>query len=318
LEPTQVSEKTAILNAIDNLQAGGGTAGAQGIKTAYQLAEEHFDKNGVNRVILATDGDFNVGITDHDQLKEYISNKRESGIYLSVLGFGQGNYNDAMMQTLAQNGNGNAAYIDNINEARKVLVDEATSTLYPIANDVKIQVEFNPGLVAEYRLIGYENRLLNREDFNNDKIDAGDIGAGHTVTAIYELTPVGSKAQLMDDLRYGEAHKPAEVTKTGSNEYAFLKIRYKLLGESTSKLITRPIVTNDTHKLDGLSNDMRFAAAVAAFGQLLRHESYMGNFSYDDVLALATSARGTDAYNYRGEFLSLVRNAKAAAQHNHR
>jgi Ca-activated chloride channel homolog len=318
LEPTSVDEKDKILNAIDNLNAGGSTAGAAGIKTAYDLAQQHFDEDGVNRVILATDGDFNVGMTDHEQLKQYIEQKRDSGIYLSVMGFGQGNYNDALMQTLAQNGNGNAAYIDSINEARKVLVDEASSTLYPIANDVKIQVEFNPTKVAEYRLIGYETRMLKREDFNNDKVDAGDIGAGHTVTAIYELTPVGSKAQMIDDLRYGNAHEDAQEEKVtaaeNSNEYAFLKMRYKLPGESTSKLITRPITTADTKTVDGLSDDMRFAAAVAAFGQKLRGEQYIGDFTYNDILELANSARGVDPFNYRGEFINLVRNAEVASQ----
>lgn len=318
LEPTSVDEKDKILHAIDNLNAGGSTAGAAGIKTAYDLAQQHFDKDGVNRVILATDGDFNVGMTSNEELKQYIEQKRDSGIYLSVMGFGQGNYNDALMQTLAQNGNGNAAYIDSINEARKVLVDEASSTLYPIANDVKIQVEFNPTKVAEYRLIGYETRMLKREDFNNDKVDAGDIGAGHTVTAIYELTPVGSKAQMIDDLRYGNAHEEAQEEKVtaaeNSNEYAFLKMRYKLPGESASKLITRPITTADTKTVDGLSDDMRFAAAVAAFGQKLRGEQYIGDFTYNDILELANSARGDDPFNYRGEFINLVRNAEVASQ----
>ena len=193
LEPTKASEKGKIVAALENLSAGGSTAGAEGIRQAYQLAERNFDKNGVNRVILATDGDFNVGITDTDELEGFVERERESGIFLSVLGFGMGNYNDELMQTLAQNGNGAAAYIDTLSEARKVLVEESTSTLFPIAKDVKIQVEFNPATVAEYRLIGYENRLLNREDFNNDKVDAGEIGSGHTVTAIYEITPVGKR-----------------------------------------------------------------------------------------------------------------------------
>jgi Ca-activated chloride channel homolog len=315
LEPTKVSDKQAILNAIDNLRAAGGTAGAEGIRTAYELAEAKFDKDGVNRVILATDGDFNVGITDQNQLKDFIERKRDSGIYLSVLGFGQGNYNDAIMQTLAQNGNGNAAYIDSINEARKVLVDEATSTLYPIANDVKIQVEFNPLKVAEYRLIGYETRQLNREDFNNDKVDAGDIGAGHTVTAIYELTPAGSKAQLIDDLRYGQQNLETQAKTAGegeSNEYAFLKMRYKLPGEQESTLITRPITDADYKPLASEKDDIRFAAAVAGFGQLIRGESYVQDFGYDNVIELANGARGADPFNYRGEFVNLVRNAKVA------
>lgn len=313
LEPTKVSEKAKILGALEQLSAGGSTAGGEGIRQAYALAEANFNENGINRVILATDGDFNVGITDDEQLKDFVERKRDTGIYLSVLGFGRGNYNDALMQTLAQNGNGNAAYIDNLNEARKVLVDEATSTLYPIAGDVKIQVEFNPAAVAEYRLIGYETRLLNREDFNNDKVDAGDIGAGHTVTALYELTPTGSKAKLVDDLRYADAHKDAVKAPEGdSNEFAFLKLRYKLPGENKSKLITRPVTVADKTAMDGLSDDIRFAASVAGFGQLLRNEAYLGDFSFDDVLALATPARGEDRFGYRSEFLNLVRLAKTA------
>lgn len=312
LEPTKLSEKNKILSALENLQPGGSTAGGEGIRQAYSLAESSFSKDGVNRVILATDGDFNVGITDGEKLEDLVSRKRDSGVYLSVLGFGRGNYNDALMQKLAQNGNGNAAYIDNLNEARKVLVQEATSTLYPIANDVKIQVEFNPLAVAEYRLIGYETRLLNREDFNNDKVDAGDIGAGHTVTAIYELTPTGSKAKLIDDLRYGK-DQPAPAAKSDGNEIGFLKLRYKLPGEKESKLIERPISLSDkAANISSLSDDVRFAGAVAAFGQLLRDEMYTKSYTFDDVLQLAGSARGKDEYGYRSEFLNLVRLAKTA------
>lgn len=314
LEPTKVAEKGKILRALDNLNSGGSTAGAQGIKQAYALAEENFDKEGVNRVILATDGDFNVGITNQEELKGFIERKRESGIFLSVLGFGRGNYNDALMQTLAQNGNGNAAYIDTLNEARKVLVDEASSTLFPIAKDVKIQIEFNPKTVAEYRLIGYETRMLNREDFNNDKVDAGDIGSGHTVTAIYEITPVGSESRLIDDLRYQQkvaVEKP--VATDATSEYAFLKLRYKLPNENTSKLIELPVDKSvEKESIDATSTDIRFAASVAAFGQLLRGDSYTGDFSYDDVINLAQGARGTDAFGYRAEFLNLVRLAKSA------
>ena len=200
----RAGEKAKILACIERLEAGGSTAGAEGIRQAYALAEQNFDPNGVNRVILATDGDFNVGITNRDELKGFIERQRGKGIFLSVLGFGMGNYNDALMQALAQNGNGAAAYIDTLNEARKVLVEEATSTLFPIAKDVKIQVEFNPATVAEYRLIGYETRLLNREDFNNDKVDAGDVGSGQSVTALYEIVPVGGP-RVVGDLRYGEA-----------------------------------------------------------------------------------------------------------------
>src|SRR4029079_5925698 len=238
LEPTKAKDKAKILGALDRLMAGGSTAGAEGIRQAYQLAEQSFDKTGINRVILATDGDFNVGITDPEELKSFVERKRETGVTLSVLGFGRGNYNDEMMQTLAQNGNGNAAYIDTLNEARKVLVDEVNSTLFTIAQDVKIQVEFNPDTVSEYRLIGYETRMLKREDFNNDKVDAGDIGSGHTVTAIYEITPKDSKAKLIDDLRMAASETPEQA---GGDEYGFVKIRYKLPGEKDSKLISEPV-----------------------------------------------------------------------------
>lgn len=314
LEPTAASDKAKILSALDSLQPGGGTAGGEGIRQAYDLAERSFKKDGVNRVLLATDGDFNVGISDPEQLKDFIERKRDTGVYLSVLGFGRGNYNDALMQKLAQNGNGNAAYIDTLNEARKVLVDEASSTLYPIAGDVKIQVEFNPAAVAEYRLIGYETRILNREDFNNDKVDAGDIGAGHTVTAIYELTPVGSKAKLVDDLRYGDAvkteEKPAAEPVANPDEIGFVKLRYKLPGESESQLITRAVTKAD--ETTQLSDDVRFAAAVAGFGQLLRNDTYTQNYTFDDVLTLAQNAKGADEFGYRAEFINLVRLAKSA------
>ncbi|MBY0355709.1 MAG: VWA domain-containing protein [Rickettsiales bacterium] len=313
LEPTKVADKAKILSTIDSFNSGGSTAGAEGIRQAYQLAERNFDKKGVNRVILATDGDFNIGITDQNELKSFIERKRDTGVFLSVLGFGQGNYNDAMMQTLAQNGNGNAAYIDNLNEARKVLVEEAGSTLFTIAKDVKIQVEFNPTKVAEYRLIGYETRMLNREDFNNDKIDAGEIGAGHAVTAIYEITPTDSDARLVDDLRYA-ADKKVVKTKGKGNEYAFLKIRYKLPKEDVSKLITTPIDgTVEVTNIDKASTEARFATSVAAFGQLLRGEGMTKDYTYDDVVNLAESAKGTDKFGYRAEFINLVRLAKSAA-----
>ena len=310
LEPTKAKDKAKIVGALDRLMAGGSTAGAEGIRQAYQLAEQSFDKTGINRVILATDGDFNVGITDPEELKSFVERKRETGVTLSVLGFGRGNYNDEMMQTLAQNGNGNAAYIDTINEARKVLVEEASSTLFTIAQDVKIQVEFNPQTVSEYRLIGYETRMLKREDFNNDKVDAGDIGSGHTVTAIYEITPRDSKAKLNDDLRYGEAGTPAAQ---GSDEFGFVKIRYKLPGEKDSKLITEPVkIAAGATTVDAAPQEARFTAAVAAFGQLLRGGQYTKSYSYDDVIALAQGAKGTDAFGYRAEFINLVRLAKTA------
>ncbi len=328
LEPTKVSNRSTILNAMNNLRAGGGTAGAAGIRLAYDMAERNFDKRAVNRVIMATDGDFNVGITNRDELKSYVEKKRDKGIFLSVLGFGQGNYNDHMMQTLAQNGNGIAAYIDNLNEARKVLVQEATSSLFPIAKDVKFQVEFNPDAVAEYRLIGYETRALKREDFNNDKIDAGDMGAGHTVTAIYEFVPVGSKALSVDPLRYGKKNQVEKrIVKPVSNEYAYLKIRYKLPMESKSKLITMPVIAGNDYDfsynlyemvagsaLESIYYDSKFATAVAAFGQILKGEQYIGDFSYDDVIALAQQGKGDDKFGYRAEFINLVRLAKALSR----
>lgn len=314
LEPTPAKDKQKILSAIQKLQAGGSTAGAQGIQLAYQMAEANFDPKAVNRIILATDGDFNVGPTGDSDLKTLVERKRDQGIYLSILGFGMGNYQDAMMQTLAQNGNGVAAYIDTLSEAQKVLVHEATSMLFPIANDVKIQVEFNPATVSEYRLIGYETRALNREDFANDKVDAGDIGAGHTVTAIYEITPVGG-ATLLEPSRYQAQEKPV-VGK--SDEYAFLRIRYKLPGEKVSQLIEQPIsmehvVTMD-HRIepDSLQLEAGFAIAVAGFAQLLRGSKFIGEYTYDDVLELAQKTKGRDDYGYRTEFIQLVRKAKIA------
>ena len=313
LPPTPVAERGRVLAALEQLDAGGSTAGAEGIRQAYLLAERHFVEGGVNRVILATDGDFNVGITDTDELESFIARKRESGVFLSVLGFGMGNYDDALMQRLAQHGNGNAAYIDSLNEARKALVDEATSMLFPIANDVKIQVEFNPAAVSEYRLIGYETRMLAREDFRNDRVDAGEIGSGHTVTAIYEVVPVGSGAEQLAPLRYqrGEA---AETDTEFGDELAFLKIRYKRPDADTSILITRAVTTADAvESVDAAPSEARFAAAVAGFGQLLRGGRHTGDYGYDDVIVLAQGARGEDPFGYRAEFISLVRLAKSAA-----
>lgn len=314
LEPTRVKEKARILAVLDRLTAGGSTAGGEGIRQAYALAEANFDPHGVNRVILATDGDFNVGIRNPEELKGFVERKRQSGVYLTVLGFGQGNYNDALMQKLAQNGNGTAAYIDTLNEARKVLVDEANATLFPIANDVKIQVEFNPARVVEYRLIGYETRLLRREDFKNDLVDAGDIGAGHSITALYEITPANSKARLIDELRYG-TQKTSGGDQGGekTDEYAFLKIRFKLPGTKVSHLIETPIGMEKEYKsLDKVPVEVRFASAVAAFGQLLRGDPYVKGFTYKDVIALAEPARGKDLFGLRTEFLNLVRLAMTA------
>ncbi|RWD47842.1 MAG: VWA domain-containing protein [Mesorhizobium sp.] len=311
LEPTKISEKDKILNAIDTLTPGGSTAGEAGIKEAYRLAQKSFVNDGINRVMLATDGDFNVGQTDDDDLKRLIEKERKIGVFLSVFGFGRGNLNDQMMQTIAQNGNGTAAYIDTLAEAEKVLVEDASSTLFTIAKDVKIQVEFNPNKVSEYRLIGYETRALNREDFNNDRVDAGEIGSGHSVTAIYEITPKGSGGEQIDQLRYGQA----SVNNGGvanADEYAFVKIRYKLPNEDASKLITTPVTSaNEVADFDQASTDQRFSIAVAAFGQKLRDEDATAKFGDDKIMEIATAARGADPFGYRSEFLSLVRLASA-------
>ncbi|RWB69423.1 VWA domain-containing protein [Mesorhizobium sp.] len=311
LMPTKATEKQKILAAIDNLEPGGSTAGEAGIKEAYKLAQQSFVKDGINRVMLATDGDFNVGQTDDDDLKRLIEKERKTGVFLSVFGFGRGNLNDQMMQTIAQNGNGTAAYIDTLAEAEKVLVEDASSTLFTIAKDVKIQVEFNPAKVAEYRLVGYETRALKREDFNNDRVDAGDIGSGHSVTAIYEITPKGSGAEQVDPLRYGQA-KVDNGGVANADEYAFVKIRYKLPNENVSKLITTPVTgANEVSTFDEAGVDQRFSVAVAAFGQKLRDEDQTANFGYDRILEIANAARGADPFGYRGEFLSLVRLASS-------
>jgi Ca-activated chloride channel family protein len=313
LEPSAASDKTRILGVLERLEAGGSTAGGEGIRQAYALAEQNFDPDGVNRVILATDGDFNVGITDKNELKGFVERQRGKGIFLSILGFGMGNYNDALMQALAQNGNGVAAYIDTLNEARKVLVEEATSTLVPIAKDVKIQVEFNPATVAEYRLVGYETRLLNRDDFANDKVDAGDVGSGQSVTALYEIAPVGGP-RLVGDLRYAESSSPAGSRSQTSTEYAFVKIRYKLPRSDMSSLISTPVDQASEHvRFEEAPTDVRFATSVAAFGEILRGGRHTGRFGYDDVLRIASAARGDDPYGYRTEFLQLVRVARTAS-----
>ncbi|MET3594815.1 Ca-activated chloride channel family protein [Mesorhizobium shonense] len=311
LMPTKAAEKQKILSAIDNLEPGGSTAGEAGIKEAYKLAQQSFVKDGVNRVMLATDGDFNVGQTDDDDLKQLIERERKTGVFLSVFGFGRGNLNDQMMQTIAQNGNGTAAYIDTLAEAEKVLVEDASSTLFTIAKDVKIQVEFNPATVSEYRLVGYETRALKREDFNNDRVDAGDIGSGHSVTAVYEITPKGSGAEQVDPLRYGQA-KVDNGGVANADEYAFVKIRYKLPNENVSKLITTPVTAaNEVKSFDEAGSDQRFSVAVAAFGQKLRDEDQTANFGYDRILEIGNAARGADPFGYRAEFLSLVRLASS-------
>jgi Ca-activated chloride channel homolog len=321
LSPTKVADKARILAAIDSLGAGGSTAGAAGLTDAYRIAETNFDPKAVNRIILGTDGDWNVGITNRDELTAFVERKRATGIFLSILGVGMGNHNDALMQKLAQNGNGVAAYIDTLPEARKVLVDEISSSLFTIAKDVKIQVEFNPARVSEYRLIGYESRALRREDFNNDKVDAGDVGSGHSVTAIYEITPAGSPAVAMPDLRYGqppvtEPARTAPAAAAGAindGEYGFFKLRYKLPNEETSRLIEVAVTPNlDKGTLAAASDDVRFSIAVAAYGQLLSGTPYLGAMTFDDVIALANSARGADLFGLRAEFINLARLAKSA------
>ncbi|AWN49849.1 VWA domain-containing protein [Methylobacterium terrae] len=310
LPPTPASERQKILAAIDGLGAGGGTAGGEGLRQAYALAEQGFEAKAVNRVVLATDGDFNLGITDRDELKGFVARKRETGIFLSVLGFGMGNHNDALMQALAQNGNGAAAYIDTLNEARKVLVEEATSTLVPTAKDVKIQVEFNPGEIAEYRLIGYETRALRRDDFTNDRVDAGEVGSGQSVTALYEVVPVGGP-RAMPDLRY--AGKPA-APAAGSRDYAHVAIRYKRPDAEASRLIEAVIdQAREARTLAEAPQEARFAAAVAAFGEILRGGTHTGAFRYADVARLAAGARGDDPFGYRAELVGLVRAAETAA-----
>jgi len=310
LPPTPVAEKEKIIEALDRLEPGGSTAGAEGIELAYQLAEKSFRKEVVNRIMLCTDGDFNVGIDSTNELKGFVERKREKGIFLSVLGFGQGNYRDELAQALAQNGNGVAAYIDTLNEARKVRVQEAGSSLFTIAKDVKFQVEFNPATVAEYRLVGYETRALKREDFNNDAVDAGDVGSGHAVTAIYEITPVGSAARMVDESRY--VKKPAEPAAGTAKEYGFLKIRYKLPTENTSRLLETPINVDSGTVSESIRRDVKFSTAVAGFAQLLRGSQFTGKLSYGDVIEDAQAAVGDDTSGYRAEFVQLVRKAQRA------
>ena len=309
LQPTMGSDKPRIMEALQRLEAGGSTNGGDGIKLAYQMAAKNFEKGGVNRVILATDGDFNVGVTNRTELVELIEEKRKSGVFLSVLGFGTGNMQDATMEMLADKGNGNYAYIDNKAEARKVLVEEAGGTLVTIAKDVKIQVEFNPAEVESYRLIGYENRKLAHADFNDDTKDAGEIGAGHSVTALYEVTPKGSKTKsTTDKLKYQDEKAPTAASKSG--ELLTVKVRYKKPDGKESKLISLP-VSGDDRGIRNTTKDYRFAAAVAQFGMILRHSKYKGTASYDDVLKLAGESLGSDTHGHRKAFLALVKKAKS-------
>ncbi|WP_085639519.1 MULTISPECIES: VWA domain-containing protein [unclassified Pseudomonas] len=298
LEPTSGRDKAKIRNAIEQLTAGGSTAGASGIELAYRMAQQAFIPNGINRILLATDGDFNVGVSDFDSLKQMAVDKRKTGISLTTLGFGVDNYNEHLMEQLADAGDGNYAYIDNLREARKVLVDQLGSTLATVAKNVKLQVEFNPAQVSEYRLLGYENRALKREDFSNDKVDAGEIGAGHTVTALYEIVPSGEKGWL-EPLRYGKAGAAASQ-KNG--ELAMLRVRYQQPQGGKSLLIERPIAD----RVAPPSEDLRFAAAVAAFSQQLKDGRYTGDFSLKDTEDLARGARGDDRFGLRNEFVQMV------------
>jgi Ca-activated chloride channel family protein len=315
LEPTSGDNKDRILEALRNLNAGGSTAGGAGIQLAYKLAEENFNSEAVNRVILCTDGDFNVGITSRSELVDLIKGKADSGVYLTVLGFGMGNYHDGTLKQLAAKGNGNYGYIDTIEEANKILVRQMSGTLVTIANDVKIQIEFNPATVGAYRLIGYENRLLRAEEFNDDTVDAGDIGAGHTVTAFYEIIPPGKETDALpgvDPLRYAVQRNEGDAALVFAEELCTVKIRYKLPGETSSSLISFPIKTQDIRRTGESSPDFNFAASVAAFGMLLRDSPYKGSADFETVLSMAESSLGADEYGYRRSFTQLVRAAKTA------
>ncbi len=315
LPSTSGSNKEKISAALEQLQAGGSTAGGEGIVLAYKTAQEHFIKSGNNRVILATDGDFNVGVSSDGELVRLIEKEREKDIFLTVLGFGTGNYKDSKMEQLADKGNGNYAYIDNLLEAKKVLVKEMGGTLLTIAKDVKIQIEFNPAKVKAYRLVGYENRLLNNEDFNDDKKDAGELGSGHTVTALYEIIPADSDETLnnIDPLKYQKT-EPI-IAYTGSTEVMTIKFRYKEPKENESKLITKVIGDIRTN-LSTASENCQFASAVAGFGLLLRDSKYKGNINYASIISLAKAAKGKDDDGYRAEFIRLVETAQLMKQKN--
>jgi Ca-activated chloride channel family protein len=307
LPSTTCDRKNEILNAMNNLQAGGSTNGGQGIQLAYKVAMDNFIRNGNNRVILATDGDFNVGLSSDEQLVSLIEQKRQSGVYLSVFGFGTGNTNDSMMEKLADKGNGNYAYIDSQDEAKKALGEQVAGTLYTIAKDVKIQVEFNPAKVAGYRLIGYENRMLADKDFNDDKKDAGEIGAGHSVTALYEIVPAGQKVENpgVDDLKYSKT-EPSDTRF--SNELMTVKLRYKEPKETESKLLTIGVLDKN-NSIENASDNLKFATSVAQFGLILRDSRYKGTASFNSILTLAQNSRGSDLKYYRGEFIDLINKA---------
>ncbi len=304
LKPTKGDQKQAILSALEQLTAGGGTNGESGLKLAYDQARQAFIKGGVNRVLLATDGDFNVGETSIESFKNYVAAQRDKGISLSTLGFGQGNYNDGLMEQVANIGDGNHAYIDTLHEAKKVLVRQMSGTLQSIAHDVKIQVEFNPANVKEYRLIGYQNRLLRDEDFNNDNVDAGEIGAGHAVTALYELTLQGQPGRV-DDLKYQTQLAPA--TNELQQELLQVKVRYKLPEQKQSQLLKSVVLQSDVKsRFQQASQDFKFAASVAAFSQKLKQNGYVSDYLYSDIAQVAAENKGNDPYHYRGEFIRLV------------
>jgi len=308
LPPTPGDRHGEILAALDRLEAGGSTNGGDGIRLAYAVARQAYAEGGVNRILLATDGDFNVGTVDRGTLETWVADQRKAGIALSTLGFGQGNYHDAMAERLADAGDGNHAYIDTLQEARKVLVEQMQSTLLTIARDVKVQIEFNPAEAAEYRLVGYENRLLQREDFANDRVDAGDIGAGHEVTALYEVALVGSGGERLPPLRYGPAVPAAGDAKAG--ELAHLRLRYKLPGQERSRLVETPVLRSSLRREPGES--LRFATAVAAYADLLRGGTNVGDWTWNDVATTARGALGEDRWGLRHEFLDLVESAREA------
>jgi Ca-activated chloride channel family protein len=309
LPSTSGANKELIVNAIDSLKAGGSTAGGEGIQQAYRIAKQNFIHGGNNRIMLATDGDFNVGVSTVKELEDFIISKRDDHVFLSVLGFGRGNYQDDNMETLADIGNGNYAYIDNLLEAKKVLVKEMDGTLYTIAKDVKIQIEFNPEKVKSYRLIGYENRKLNKEDFNDDKKDAGELGAGHTVTALYEIIPANASGidSNVDELKYQTT--TSNQAAMNSNELVNVKLRYKEPTSSISQLIVKPVVDNKVAFAQS-SNNFRFSSAVAGFGMLLRDSKFKGDISYQAVIDIAKHAKGKDLEGYRSEFVQLVEKAE--------
>jgi Ca-activated chloride channel family protein len=316
LPPTSCDNKEVIIAALNKLSAGGSTAGGAGIRLAYSLAEENYDPKAVNRVIICTDGDFNVGITNRGDLIDLITEKAKTGVYLTVLGFGMDNFRDGTLKQLATKGNGNYGYIDNIKEAEKILVSQLSGTLITIAKDVKIQVDFNPATVGAYRLIGYENRVMRDDEFNDDKADAGDIGAGHTVTAFYELIPPGDEVDALptkDPSKYGP---PPSDWEPSYDEFLTVKVRYKLPHETESELLEYPVAEDSVKPAGEETLDFRFAASVTGFGMLLRDSPYKGTATFSSVINMAQNAIGPDKYNYRADFVELVKKAKTISQKN--